>query len=235
MRAFVAGATGYTGQHVVRELRGHGVAAVAHVRPDSPRLAEWDARFQAHYAVVEHTPWELHAMRELLERWQPTHVFSLLGTTRTRARREGTQVDYEAVDYGLTSLLLKAVLLTGRTTRFIYLSAIGAGIKTSNPYLHARHRIEQELRDSGLPYVIARPAFVTGSDREEFRLAERVIATVTDGMLELGGLIGLRKLRNRFHSLSGRQLACALVRAALDERYMNATLEVADLHALAKS
>ena len=235
MRAFVAGATGYTGQQVVRELRAHGVAAVAHVRPDSPRLAEWEARFQAHYAVTEPAPWELHALREALERWQPTHVFALLGTTRSRAKREGETDPYEKIDYGLTAMLLKAVLLTGRTTRFVYLSAIGAQMNSKNPYLYARRRIEEELRASGLPYVIARPAFVSGPDREEFRITERVATRVTDSLLGVAGLIGLGKLRNRFHSLTGQQLARALVKAALDERYANSILEVAQLHELANS
>ena len=39
--AFVAGATGFTGREVVRLLVERGVPAVAHVRPDSPRLEEW--------------------------------------------------------------------------------------------------------------------------------------------------------------------------------------------------
>src|SRR5688500_19568292 len=112
MRAFVAGATGYTGREVVRELRAHGVAAVAHVRPDSPKLGEWEARFQAHYAVVDTTPWELHALRETLQTWQPTHVFALLGTTRKRMS-SAPQDSYENVDYGLSAMLMQAVLLAG--------------------------------------------------------------------------------------------------------------------------
>ena len=37
--AFVAGATGYTGRAVVERLVADGFEAVAHVRPDSSRLA----------------------------------------------------------------------------------------------------------------------------------------------------------------------------------------------------
>ena len=43
-RAFVAGATGLTGRFVVEELVRRGVEVHAHVRSDSPRLAEWRAR-----------------------------------------------------------------------------------------------------------------------------------------------------------------------------------------------
>ena len=237
MRAFVAGATGYTGKEVVRELRAHGVAAIAHVRPDSPRLAEWEARFQAHYAVMDTTPWELHAMREAMERWQPTHVFALLGTTRARARAaraRGVDESYQAVDYGLSSLLLKAVLLTGRTTRFIYLSAIGVHEQSRNAYMQARWQVESELRASGLPYIIARPGFISGPDREQFRWSERTLTIMSDAALALGAVVGARKLRDRFRSLTGPQLARALVKAALDDRYTNATLEVPELRRLAR-
>ena len=236
MRAFVAGATGYTGREVVRELRAHGVAAVAHVRPDSPKLAEWEARFQAHYAVVDTTAWELNALREALERWQPTHIFALLGTTRARvqaARDRGANDSYETVDYGLTSMLLRAQLLTGRTARFVYLSSIGVSAKTRNPYLAVRWRMESELRESGLPYIIARPGFITGSDREEFRLGERALAIMSDAFLGLAGLVGARKLRARFQSLTGSQLASALVHAAVDPRYTNVILDAAELRQLA--
>jgi uncharacterized protein YbjT (DUF2867 family) len=236
MRAFVAGATGYTGREVIRELRAHGVAAVAHVRPDSTKLAEWEARFQAHYAVVDTTAWELHALRDALERWQPTHIFGLLGTTRSRvraARSRGQNDSYETVDYGLTSMLLRAQLLTGRTARFVYLSSIGVNPKTRNSYLEVRWRMESELRESGLPYIIARPGFVTGPDREERRLSERSLAIASDVLLGLAGTLGARKLRARFQSLTGPQLATALVHAALDERYTNVVLEAAELRELA--
>jgi uncharacterized protein YbjT (DUF2867 family) len=237
MRAFVAGATGYTGQEVVRELRTHGIPAVAHVRPDSPKLAIWETRFQAHYAVTDSTPWELKALRETLEHWQPTYVFALLGTTRARvrsAREAGANDSYETVDYGLTSLLLKALQLTDINARFIYLSSVGVGARVKNPYLAVRWRMENELRESGLPYVIARPAFISGPDREDFRLTERVLARVSDGFFGLASLVGAGVLRDKFGSLSGGQLAAALVHAALDDRYLNATLEAADLRKLAK-
>jgi hypothetical protein len=74
-------------------------APVAHVRPDSPRLAEWRATFARLQAATDATPWDAAAMTAALVRLRPPVVFALLGTTRRRGR--GTGDTYESVDYGL--------------------------------------------------------------------------------------------------------------------------------------
>ncbi|HEX6559620.1 MAG TPA: NAD(P)H-binding protein [Longimicrobiales bacterium] len=232
MRAFVAGATGYTGRAVVGELITRGVTVYAHVRPESPRLAEWRARFERLGAVVDVTPWDRQSIRDSLQHIQPDHVFALLGTTRARAREaasRGSDASYEAVDYGLTALLLEAT----REARFIYLSSLGVSARARNPYLAVRWRLESELKTSGLSYIIARPSFITGSDREEFRFGERAAAGLADKVLEAAGLIGMKSLHDRFASMTGQQLAKALVCAALDEKCRNTILETPQLRALA--
>src|SRR5690606_27996331 len=108
--AFVAGATGYTGQALVRELRARGIHTVAHVRPDSTALPQWRGEFEPLGAVVDTTAWTAPAMTAALRRHQPQAVFALLGTTRARMRKSDGADSYETVDYGLTSLLLHAML-----------------------------------------------------------------------------------------------------------------------------
>jgi nucleoside-diphosphate-sugar epimerase len=215
LRAFVAGATGYTGRELVRVLRARGAGVTAHVRPDSPRLAEWRQRFQAFGADVDATPWQPDLLRATLERVRPTHVFALLGTTRTRARTEGTTAAaaYESIDYGLTALLLAATRAAAPDARFIYLSAAGAS-ERGNAYLRVRGRLERELRASGLSWISARPAFVTGADREESRPAERAASFAIDVALAAASRMGLRPLADRWRSLTGAQLAEALARLA---------------------
>jgi nucleoside-diphosphate-sugar epimerase len=229
--AFVAGATGYTGRAVVGELVARGVATVAHVRPDSPRLAEWRGRFASLGAEVEAAPWERSALEEAFARRRPTHVFALLGTTRARARREGTESPYQTVDYGLTRLLLDAALGAGIAPKFVYLSAAGAGGAARGEYLAVRSRFERELRASELPYVIARPSFITGPDREERRVAERLAARVADTALAVAGLLGARRVRDRYRSTTGEVLARALVRLALDPAAREAIVESEGLRA----
>lgn len=217
-RAFVAGATGYTGRELVAELRRLDVHTVAHVRPDSSRLDEWRDRFGRLGAVVDAAAWEPQEVRASLERHRPHVVFALLGTTRARGRAAGAAADetYERVDYGLTALLLRAAIAAAPDARFVYLSSMGVGPRARGAYLQARWRLEQELRASPLDWTIVRPAFITGPDREESRPVERGSAMLIDGLLGAAALVGGRRLRDRFASLTAAQLARGLARHAFD-------------------
>jgi len=230
--AFVAGATGYTGREVVRELLGRGVRAVAHVRPDSSRVDEWRARFEAAGAAVDTTPWADAAMTNTLSALQPTHVFSLLGTTRARRRASasrGKAESYESIDYGLTALLIRAAVASGSKPRFVYLSSIGVREHSTNPYLVARWRAESLLRASGLPYTIARPSFITGPGRDESRPLERAGAGVANVIAGLARVVGARRFAGSVQSLTGAELATGLVRYAFDPAGENLTLGTEEL------
>jgi uncharacterized protein YbjT (DUF2867 family) len=232
--AFVAGATGYTGREVVRILLERGVRTVAHVRPDSPRAEAWRNRFEADGAAVDSTPWDDAAMTRTLTALQPTHVFSLLGTTRARRRASaarGRTESYESVDYELTATLIRASLASGSRPRFVYLSSLGVREHTSNPYLVARWRAESVLRASGLPYTIARPSFITGPDRDESRPAERVAAVVANVVGGVARVLGAGRLAGSVTSLTGAELAAGLVRHAFDAASEGATLSSEELRA----
>jgi uncharacterized protein YbjT (DUF2867 family) len=229
--AFVAGATGYTGREVVAALRARGVTTIAHVRPGSSTAATWRARFAALGAHVDESPWDAASIRAALATYRPTHVFALLGTTRKRAAREGLTNAYEQVDYGLSAMLLEGCVRAGHAPRFVYLSAMGVREDTSNAYLRVRARLERELKASALPYLIVRPAFITGSDREESRPAERAAAIVIDGVLGAAAMLGARNIRDRYASLTGRALAEGMTVLALSSRDARADADVAALRA----
>ncbi|MCC6748133.1 MAG: NAD(P)H-binding protein [Deltaproteobacteria bacterium] len=231
--AFVAGATGYTGHEVVRALRRRDLRTLAHLRPDSPRRAEWVERFLDLGAEPDLTPWVLEAMTETFARARPTHLFALLGTTRARGRaaeadHRGAE-SYETVDYGLTALLIDAARAAELAPRFIYLSAAGVTPTSRTGYYAARARAEQKLSESGLPYLIARPSFITGPDREESRPAERLGARVADSALALAGLLGGTRLASRYRSTTAAVLAESLVRLALDPAATNRVIESEEL------
>lgn len=232
---FVAGATGYTGREVVRLGRERGCRVVAHIRPDSPSRAEWEHRFSGFGAEVDTTDWELDAMAEALGRHGPSHVFALLGTTKSAARKEqsrtGKEVSYETVDYRLTMLLLEACSrLEGQHPeegpRFIYLSAMGVGeAQPSNAYMRVRWRVEKALHRSAVPFTIVRPSFITGPNRDELRPGERIGATLADGALAVAGVLGGRRLQDRYRSMTNTELAGAMLDCALDPSAAGATIE----------
>jgi uncharacterized protein YbjT (DUF2867 family) len=233
MRAFVGGATGYTGRAVVTELKAAGIVAVAHVRPDSPRLAEWKATFQKEGATADATPWDRSALAATLARIKPEIVFALLGTTRARGRasmrERGVADSYESVDYGLSAMLLGATLDSKLRPRFVYLSAVGVRADTQNPYLKVRWRFENELKESGVPYTIVRPSFITGDDREESRPMERVAAMTTDALGAVARVFGAKRFADTYQSITSAALARELVRMATDPAFENRIVDADEI------
>jgi uncharacterized protein YbjT (DUF2867 family) len=216
MSAFVLGATGFVGREVVRQLCVRGTKTVAHVRPDSSKLADWRARFGELGAEVDATPWDAAALATRLRELAPEQLYILIGTTRSKAKAEGQQGDiYEAIDLGLTRLAVDAARASEGTPRIVYLSAIGADAGARGAYMRARGKAEEVVKGSGLPWVIARPAMITG-DREESRPAERTAAVIGDGLLAVAGAFGARSLRARYRSTTAELLAAALIRLGED-------------------
>jgi uncharacterized protein YbjT (DUF2867 family) len=234
IRAFVAGATGYTGRAVVAGLRKRGVTVSAHVRPDSPRLEEWRTRFEGLGARVNSTPWHGDALLETFRSEPPDVVYALLGTTRKRARsaaESGEDSSYQAVDRDLTLLLLSATVAAAPHARFVYLSSLGADAAAGNAYMRVRGEVEAALRASGVDHVIARPSFVTGPDRQEARPAERGAAIAVDALLAVAARLGGRRLRDRYASMTGQELAEALVTLGFDRTRAGGVFETAALRA----
>ena len=222
---FVTGATGYTGRHVVEALRRRGEHVVAHVRPDSAELAAWRERFGALGADVDSSAFDEDTLAEVIS--GASHVFHLIGTTKKRAAAIGQSAaaSYEAIDYGLTALLVRAAARARGDVHFVYLSSLGADPKSGNAYLRARGKAEEAVRSGGMPWTIVRPSFITGADRPESRPLEQVGAKVSDALLGVAGALGLRGVRSRFHSIDAAGLADVLVRLAYDPAAQRHTFE----------
>ena len=215
--AFIAGATGYTGQAVVRNLVGRGVRAIAHVRPDSSQHSEWHSKFTSMGAEVCSAAWSGAEMGEALRDLGATEVYGLVGTTMKRAREvargggDAAAASHEAVDFGLTKHLVDACVAAGTRPWLVYLSSVGASPTARGSYLRARGRAEAAVEASGLPRTIVRASFITGPDRGESRPAERASAVVGNGVLALAALFGGRRLRDRYRSVTADDLAALLV------------------------
>ncbi|MFT4706055.1 MAG: hypothetical protein ACI81R_003771 [Bradymonadia bacterium] len=223
---FVVGASGYTGQAVVAQCRKQGWHTVAHIRPGSSSLARLQPGFEASGAIVDTTEWDADAFAATLERVRPTIVFSLLGITRSGAKREaaatgGAAPTYREVDYRLTMLAAHAAASVSPQPRFVFLSSLGADAPGGNAYLRARFDVERDLATLGAPFTVARPSFITGDDRDESRPAERIGAAVADVGLGLLGALGAKKMKAKYRSRTADELAASLVRLAADPRASN--------------
>lgn len=235
MRSFVAGATGYTGQAVVAELCEAGDEVLAHVRPGSRSADELLGAFEAQGARIDRTPWEIEPMRQTLRELAPEAVFCLIGTTRARMKareRRGEdpeEASYEAVDYGLTKLLVEACAGLDPAPRFVYLSSMGVGPNGLNAYMKARWRAEQAVQTSGVPYTIARPGMITGPDRDESRPMERLGGVASDALAGALDLVGASRLARRYGATDAAELAGALVRLARDPEAEDTIVEAEGL------
>lgn len=214
--AFVLGATGYVGRHVVRCLAadGHtGARTLAHVRPGSGRADALVPEFESLPRVeVSRAPLEEAPLADALRAFGATHVFLCHGTTSGRAKDEGIEDPYVQVDLGLTTLALDAAAGLEPPPRIVHLSSVGADSRSRSAYLRARGRAEDAIRASGLPFTICRAPLITGPDRDEGRPAERVGAVLLDPALRLLGAVGFGRLRDRYSSMEGSEAAEGLVR-----------------------
>jgi hypothetical protein len=115
------------------------------------------------------------------------------------------------VDYGLTALLLRAAKASGVRPRFIYLSAAGAREGPAPTWRSARAS-NASWPPAASPGHAARPAFISGPDREEKRAGEHLMSGLLDGVLKVAG----RRARDRWASMDAPTLARGLVRLVTD-------------------
>ena len=235
--ALVFGATGYTGEAVVGHLRARDLRVVAHIRPESKSRVRIEHKFTKQGAAIAVTPWRRMELEALLADVRPRVIFALLGTTKARQRQaksfgdDPAHFSYDAVDYGLTQVVLELALNSKGLKRFVYLSSHGVGPGARGKYLGARWSLETNLMNSCIPYSIFRPAVITGDDRIESRPAERMAGKLGDCLFSGMAKIGFQRL-GRYRSLTSSHLAGALVTAAFDARFENRTVSVGDIHSM---
>jgi NADH dehydrogenase len=210
--AFVLGATGFVGREVVRQLCVRGAKTIAHVRPDSKQLAEWQSKFGELGATVDTTAWDAPALAARFRETKPAQIYICIGTTRSKAKADAVEGNiYEKVDYGLTAITVEAAKASEVTPRIVYLSSVGADREARSAYLQWRGKAEDVVMQSGLPWVVARPSIITG-ERDTSRVGEKAAGVIGDGLLAVVGLFGGGKVRDRYRSTTPDVLASALIR-----------------------
>lgn len=146
-KVLVAGATGYLGSHVVRELhaRGYAVRALAR-KPDKARRLDLpcDEIFVGEATEVE----TLSGVCDGID-----VVISSLGI-----RSLDRHPTVEEVDYGANMNILSEAKKSG-VEHFIFVSVLkGEELRSQNRVMDARERVCDALKASGLRYTIARPS-----------------------------------------------------------------------------
>ena len=147
----VTGATGFIGQHLVKQLVDADQPVCCLIRP-SPRARSFAPGVRLH--VVAGDLDDLPALRVSLH--HVTHVVHLAGIW------EETERDtFEAANIRGTSNLIEAMKEVG-AKRLITLSSIGAHTHSAYPYLRIKARMDDLVEASGLDYTTIESSAVYG-------------------------------------------------------------------------
>jgi uncharacterized protein YbjT (DUF2867 family) len=149
----VTGATGFVGAHVARGLRDAGVPVRAVVRPATRKghrladLRRWGCE------VVEADVGDLAALERALAGCRAVvHLVAII--------RERVGATFDLINRRGVREVAAAARAAG-VGRIVHLSALGAGPQAPR-YLQSKWAGEEELRRSGVPWVIFRPSFILG-------------------------------------------------------------------------
>jgi divinyl chlorophyllide a 8-vinyl-reductase len=153
-RVFVAGATGYIGRFVVRELVARGYRVVCFARSRSGVGGANDAAYtRADLAGAEVRFGDPSQSRSLLEEGFRGEAFDYV--ISCLASRTGAPADAWCVDYETNCRLLEASKSAG-VRQFVLLSAICVQ-KPRLAFQRAKLAFEQRLQNSGTDWTIVRP------------------------------------------------------------------------------
>jgi NADH dehydrogenase len=149
----VTGGTGFVGGHVVHELRGRDLPVRCLVRDprQATKLAGWGCE------LTEGDVTDAGSLRRA--------VAGADSIVHLVAIRQGPREQFQRIMVDGTRDLLAAARDAG-VGRFVHMSALGTSEETRElvPYYWAKWENEQQVRSSGIPFVIFRPSFVFGPD-----------------------------------------------------------------------
>lgn len=178
-RVLVAGATGYLGSYVVRELkrRGMWVRAIVRQQHQQSELQPWTDDIVIAQVTRPET------LRHVAD--DVDVVFSSIGITR---QRDG--LTYEDVDYqGNMNLLAVAKELS--VSRFVYVSILQGSSLRELAMVDAKERFVAALRESRLPYTIVRPTGFFSDVTAYVTMARRgLVVLFGDGTTQINPISG---------------------------------------------
>jgi uncharacterized protein YbjT (DUF2867 family) len=149
----VTGGSGFVGGHVVHALReaDRPVRCLVRNRGKAEKLESWGCE------LVEGDMTDPASLRRAVEGVDVVvHLVAI---------RQGKREEFQRIMVGGTRDLLK-LAKEGGAKRFVHMSALGTSEQTKDlvPYFGAKWQMEQDVQQSGFPYVIFRPSFIFGRD-----------------------------------------------------------------------
>lgn len=195
MKVVLAGAYGNLGSDIFKELlkQGHEVVAAD--------MAQRDIGSEGNYTFKKIDVTNPETLKGLCD--GADVVITTVGLTKTSASVTNYQIDYQ----GNLNILNEAK--AAGVKHFTYISVIKADKAPKVPMLHAKYLFEQELKKSGLTWVIHRP---TGYFYD--------IVKVFKPMVEKGEVTLLGKKPVHANVISTEDFAEFIVKSMLDENKM---------------
>jgi hypothetical protein len=226
-RAFIAGATSCLGRKVIEYLVAEGVETYAHIRPDQKHIDAWVEYFVSMGATPDLTPWEQKDMSKYLTKLCPSLVLSFLGSNRDRMKKTGHtkpnpfEDSYQAVDYGLTAMTIRAATSATSQPRVIIMSAVGSHKHGFSRFHKRKWQLEEFTKSSKLPYTIIRSPKITGQERTDLLDNDHRKIIWKDVLVDT---LSVRKIANKYHSIDNDYLAEVVADIALDPSTLNSII-----------
>ena len=143
MKVVLAGAYGNLGSDIFKALLAAGHEVVA------ADMIERDLGLEGNYTFKKLDVTDPAALKGLCD--GADAVITTVGLTKTSATVTNYQIDYQ----GNLNLLNEAK--AAGVKKFVYISVLKADKAPKVPMLHAKYLMEEELKKSGIPYIIYRP------------------------------------------------------------------------------
>jgi uncharacterized protein YbjT (DUF2867 family) len=160
-KVLAAGATGYLGRYVIKELKKQGYWIRALAR--NPGKLENLKRAIDEIFIGEVTrPETLDKVCQGIN-----FVFSSVGITRQKDGMTYMDVDYQG-NKNLLNLAMK-----NNVSKFIYVSVINAHMMMDLKMIRAKERFVEELKESGLNYAVIRPTGFFSDMLEFLKMAQK--------------------------------------------------------------
>lgn len=139
----VAGATGYLGKYILRELKKQGYNTIAVAR-DPSKLNDFsiDKLIRAEVTIPESI------------NGQFVDVDCVISTVGITKQKDG--LNYMDVDYQANVNLLNEAISSG-VKKFIYISVLNGHLMRNLKMIEAKEKFVDELKNSGMDYIIIRP------------------------------------------------------------------------------